>query len=89
MPKALVRIADEFVFALSGVYSERVLDQIKKSVELLADFPEIGSVNVRKSLVNRYGSGIRKLVVSTFIIVYRYEDGVVDVLALVYGPSVL
>lgn len=32
------------------------------------------------------GSGIRKVPVSTFVIVYRYADDTVDVLALVYAP---
>ena len=88
MPKAKLRISDEFVYGLASVYSDRVLEQIRKNVEMLADLPEIGSANVRPSLVERYGKGIRKLVVSTFVIEYRYENGVVDVLSLVYGPSV-
>ena len=88
MPKVRVRIADEFLYGLAGIFSERVLDQIRKNVGLLADFPELGSTNVRASLVERYGSNIRKIAISTFVLVYRYENDVVDVLALVYGPSI-
>lgn len=88
MPKARVRVADEFLYGLAGVFSERVLDRVRQDVGLLADFPELGSTNVRASLTERYGSGVRKIVVSTFVIVYRYENNVVDVLALVYGPSI-
>ena len=88
MPKARVRIADEFVYDLAEVFSRRVLDQVRKNVELLAYFPELGSANVRESLVERYGPHLRKIAISTFVIVYRYENDVVDVLALVYGPSI-
>ena len=88
MPKARVRNADEFVYDLAEVFSRRVLDQVRKNVELLAYFPELGSANVRESLVERYGPHLRKIAISTFVIVYRYENDVVDVLALVYGPSI-
>ncbi|MBQ9001931.1 MAG: type II toxin-antitoxin system RelE/ParE family toxin [Eggerthellaceae bacterium] len=88
MPKEL-RIADEFAYALAGIYPERVLDHIRNLLSLLPDNPEIGSTNVRRSLVDRYGSGIRKLAVSSFVIVYRVSDYYVDVLALVYGPSIV
>ena len=83
-----VRIADEFVYGLAGIYSKRVLDQIENCVSLLETSPEIGSANVRQSLIDRFGKGIRKIPVSTFVIVYRFDGRVVDVLALVYGPGV-
>ena len=88
MPKQL-RIADEFVYALSSIYSQRVLDHIENLLSLLPENPEIGSANVRQSLIDRYGEGVRKLPVSTFVIVYRISGKFVDVLALVYGPSIV
>ena len=88
MPKKL-RIADEFVNALAGIYSQRVLDHIRNLLSLLTDNPELGSANVRQSLVDRYGEGIRKLPVSTFVIVYRISGNHIDVLALVYGPAIV
>ena len=88
MPKKL-RIADEFVYALAGIYSERLLDHIHNVLTLLPDNPELGSRNVRQSLVDRYGAGLRKISVSTFVIVYRVSDEYVDVLALVYGPAIV
>lgn len=83
-----VRIADEFVFGLATVYSQRVLDQIRQYVILLETSPEIGSANVRQSLKDRFGEGIRKIPISTFVIVYRFDGETVDVLALVYGPRI-
>lgn len=84
-----LRISDEFVYALSGIYSERLLDHIRSILELLADNPHLGSRNVRQCLVDRYGENLRKIPVSTFVIVYRISDEHVDVLALVYGPSIV
>ena len=88
MPKKL-RIADEFTYALASIYSQRLLDHIRNLLSLLSDNPELGSSHVRQSLVDRYGVGIRKIPVSTFVIVYRIADDSVDVLALVYGPSIV
>ena len=88
MPKKL-RIADEFVYALAGIYSQRALDHIENLLSLLPENPEIGSSNVRQSLIERYGNGVRKLPVSSFVIVYRISGEYVDVLALVYGPSIV
>lgn len=83
-----LRIAREFIEGLSTIYSERLLTQIRGILETLQITPEIGSAHVRESLTQRYGSGLRKIAVSTFIIVYRFDGQTVDVLALVYGPRV-
>lgn len=88
MPRAEVRIADEFVYDIAAIDSPHVLSEIRTSVELLATNPEMGSPNVRRSLKAAFGEGIRKIPVSTFVIIYRYENGVVDVLACVYGPRI-
>lgn len=89
MPKARIRIADEFVYALSEIHSERVLGQIRKLIELLPDNPLMGSSDVRECLTRLYGPRLRKLPVSSFVIIYRYENNAVDVLALVYGPTIV
>lgn len=88
MPKKL-RIADEFIYALAGIYSQRLLDQIQNILDLLLEDPELGSRNVRQSLIDRYGEGLRKIPVSTFVIIYRVSPDHIDVLALVYGPSIV
>ena len=89
MPRAELRIAEEFVEALAEVYSDRVLSRIRSALDGLATFPEMGSENVRRCLRVRYGEGLRQIAVSTFLIVYRYDGSTVDVLALVYGPTVV
>lgn len=84
-----LRIADEFTDALAEIYSDALLSRIYSAVSSLATFPDSGSPLARKSLVERYGEGIRQLAVSRFVIVYRHVGNTVDVLALVYGPSIV
>ena len=88
MPNARLRIADEFVEALAGVSSDRVLARIRVALDGLAAFPEMGSPLVRCSIANLYGEGLRQIPISSFLVVYRYDGEFVDVLTLVYGPSV-
>lgn len=83
-----IRLADEFIEGLAHVWSPRVLDHIRGLIKLLPTNPQLGSPRVRKSLRVRYGDDLRKLTVSTFVIVYRFDGKTIDVLALVYGPSV-
>lgn len=89
MPSAQLRIADEFLEGLADVYSDRVLARVRMALEGLRVFPEMGSPLVRRSVVNLYGEGLRQIPISSFLIVYRYDGEFVDVLALVYGPSVM
>ncbi len=89
MPRARLRIAEEFSIGLSEIYSARLLSRIEKVVRSLAEFPEMGSPLVRPSLTSQYGENLRKIAIETFLIVYRYDEQTVDVLALVYGPSVV
>ncbi|MBS5451076.1 MAG: type II toxin-antitoxin system RelE/ParE family toxin [Coriobacteriia bacterium] len=56
--------------------------QIRSSVELLAAFPEMGSPIVTSSIVRRYGQGVRKLVASPFVVIYRYVEDLDEVRVL-------
>ena len=89
MPDVTLRLADEFVESLAEIHSVRLLERIKSLVTSLAAFPELGSTVVRKSLVAQYGDKLRHVAVGQFVIVYRYADNVVDILALVYGPRIM
>lgn len=81
-------ISQEFIDSLSEIYSDRLLSQIKHTLRLLSSSPEIGSLNVRPVLSKMYGEGIRKIPISTFLIIYRFDGDQVEVLALVPGPLV-
>lgn len=83
------RIADEFTDALTEICSDVLPLRIYSAASSLATFPDSGSPLARKSLDERYGEGIRQLPVSRFVIVYRHVGDTVDVLALVYGPSIV
>ena len=83
-----MRIAEEFWQGLAAIWSERLLSHIREVLKTLQTSPLIGSANVRQSLIDLYGRNLRKIPVSTFVIVYRFENGIIDVLALVYGPNV-
>ncbi len=89
MPRAELRIAEEFSDGVAGIYSARLLERIEGAVRNLAGFPEMGSPLVRGSLLDQYGKGLRQIPVATFLIVCRYDGRTVDVLALVPGPSVV
>lgn len=89
MPNVELRISEEFSASLAGIYSERVLGRIWDALSNLRSFPEMGSARVRRCLIDQYGEELRQIPISTFLIVYRYDGQVVDVLALVYGPSVV
>ena len=89
MPDAYpIRFSEEFAEGLARIWSPRVLDQIQHLTSLLPTTPEMGSADVRKSLITRYGPNLRKLPVSTFVIVYRFDGVTVEVLALEYGPGI-
>ena len=89
MPKAELRVSEEFSAGLAEIYSTRLLDRIERAVRSLAEFPEMGSPLVRRSVTDQYGEDLRQIPVSTFLLIYRYDGRTVDVLALVYGPTVV
>ena len=87
-PHRELRIADEFIYGLSEIRSETLRERIRNLIRSIEQFPEMGSPDVRHSLVERYGDGLRKVAVSTFVIIYRVTDDAIDILALVAGPTV-
>ena len=65
-----------------GVKLASKRDEILGKVDLLSDFPDLGSANVPKSIRQEYGNSIRKLVVSPFDIVYAYDQDAPEKLSL-------
>lgn len=82
--------ADRFIDDLAQVYPGAVLAEIDTWLELLETFPEIGSSNVRESLKRRFGKNLRKIPVSSFVIIYRYDDeaALLEVLAMPYAATI-
>jgi plasmid stabilization system protein ParE len=65
------------------------MGRLRSVLELLEENPEAGSTDVRPSLKERFGEGIRKFPTSTFVLIYRYDGKHVDILALAYGKRVV
>lgn len=84
-----IRLSEEFIEGLARVWLPRVLDHIQGIVSLLPTNPELGSPDVLESLSRHYGPNLRKLHVSRFVMVYRFDGAVVDALALEYGPRIV
>ncbi|MBE6466820.1 type II toxin-antitoxin system RelE/ParE family toxin [Denitrobacterium detoxificans] len=68
---AEVLYADSFFDELIQVESSRVRDNIIDATALLAQIPEMGSANLPSSIVLKYGTDVRKLVVSPFLVLYK------------------
>ena len=88
MPERRLVIAEEFAYGLANVYSDTLRKRIFGLLRSIQEFPGMGSADVRDSLVERYGEGLRKIGVSSFVIVYRLTDTTIEVLSLVYGPTI-
>lgn len=82
--------AHEFVDALASVTSERMYRRVLAMVSSLETMPELGSPDVRASIVARFGPNVRKLVIGPFDIFYIYlpSKGEVHVDALVHHRSI-
>lgn len=72
---AEVVLTERFVEDVSEVWSDRVVQRIRRAVELLERFPEMGSMDVPASIRREFGEGIRKYVIPPFDLVYEYDFG--------------
>lgn len=88
LPEYPIRLSDRFINDLAEIYSPKVRNDIKKALTNLRCFPEIGSAQVRQSLITLFGPHIRKIPVSTFVIIYRFENNTIDILAMVNARTV-
>ena len=69
-----VLLSEGFKQDLLGVESDRVLSAIFNALDLLEVMPTAGSRDVPESALALFGPGVRKLVVSPFDIIYRYDE---------------
>jgi plasmid stabilization system protein ParE len=87
-PGVTLRITEAFVEDTARVYSPRLVGRIRNALLMLQNNPDIGSPLARESLVKAYGPNIRTFALSSFVLVYRHNKGFVDILGLVYGPTI-
>ena len=82
-----LRITEGFTEdVVEKVSSERVLFRIYEALDRLDTIPELGSSRLPESVATRFGSSVRKLVVSPFVVIYEINEkkGTLDVLALLH-----
>lgn len=72
---AEVLYADGFFEEMAQVETKRVRDNILDATELLAVMPQMGSTNLPRSISQKYGADVRKLVVSPFLVLYKSLPG--------------
>ena len=63
-----------FVDDLARIQLSAKRKEIFRYIAMLADFPKAGSTNVAASVVDEFDSGIRKLTVQPFLVVYEYHE---------------
>lgn len=66
--------AQSFAADLAQIWSGRVLDELDRRLASIESFPLLGSSDVRPTLVERFGSGLRKFPIAGYVIVYRYSE---------------
>ena len=85
---AEVLYAASFFNEIAQVESAHVRNNILEATELLAVIPEMGSKRLPKSIMEKYGPDIRKLVVSPFLVLYKLlEDDRVLVLGVMHNRA--
>ena len=77
---------ERFARDYMDVKLESKQNEIIKAIDLLSELPELGSRNLAEYIVHTYGTGVRKLVVNPFDVIYEYDEGddEVRVLALLH-----
>ena len=87
---ASIGYSENFLNKRADVLSDRTLSQIDCMLRTIEFMPGVGSSLVSESLTSRYGSDILKVLVSPYLILYRYDrdTDTVSVYDLVYAPSV-
>ena len=79
-----IRYTEAFIEDAASVSLESKRHEIRRRVEQLASFPEMGSANLPESIRARYGSDVRKLVVNPFLVIYEVSDDAVEMLGIVH-----
>jgi len=80
-----IRYARQFIDDMKTVRLASKRKKIRRRVEQLSEFPDLGSPNLSDYIVEKYGPDVRKLVVSPFLVVYELDRDAddIDILALV------
>ena len=72
MPR--VELTERFIDDASRIWSDRVLDHVRRVIGNLESFSNMGSMDVPTSIAKEFGGGVRKCVVAPFDLVYEYDE---------------
>lgn len=83
-------VFDGFIDARNQVRSDRVRSNVDNMIRTIELMPGVGSSILPASIVEEFGAGVRKAVVSPFEIVYEHDPDTdtVYVYDLLYCPNV-
>ena len=81
-----LRFTEQFIQGASAIKPPRKREEVRRAVELLAEFPHMGPVNSSRYIRETYGTDVRKLSVRPFYVIYQYDSSsnVVALLGLVH-----
>ena len=81
-----LRYSEKFIEEAGAIRLASKRQELRKRVEMLAELPQMGSSNLPQSIIEQYGSNVKKLVISPFVVVYEInlESNTVDVLGLLH-----
>ncbi len=63
-----------FLDDASYVYSPRVQDDLANALRSIESFPRIGSSAVPASIKEQFGTGVLKVIVKPFDLIYEYDE---------------
>ena len=84
----IVRYTELFAAQLDAITSRNAYERVKRRLLTIVRFPMTGSATPRESLTERYGDDIRTSSAGNYVIIYKVEEDVIMLLAVVYGPAV-
>ncbi len=70
---ATIKATKAFSEELMSITSLKVERDLRRSVEALQSFPELGSTKMPRSIKRLYGSNVRKISVEPFLLIYHYS----------------
>ncbi len=77
---ATIKYAKGFFEDAGTITSEKLQEELKRTLLAVTDFPEMGSPRIARSIREKYGNNTRKMVVGPFDLIYEFnkpEDTVV------------
>ena len=88
MPR--LEFSERFADDLAAVTSPKVEANIMRALDNIESFGDFGSPLVPRSIKERFGEGVRKVVVRPYNLIYTHypEQGLVRVEALLHGRAI-